>query len=201
MSKLSIVGAGGHTRTLIHIARLNNIELDFIYDNVVNDLKEKILGIQVKLLTQLPIDAKVIISKGTIADKVELTEQFKKRILIDNIIHPKALIEAVQVGNSNQVSPMVYVSNTSSIGSHNVIYTGTVIEHESSIGDFNIVTVNVSICGRVTIGNRCYFGAGSSILPNVSICDDVIIGAGAVVTRDITEKGTYVGVPAKRLIL
>lgn len=201
MSKLSIVGAGGHTRTLIHIARLNNIELDFIYDNVVNDLKENILGIQVKLLTQLPIDAKVIISKGTIADKVELTEQFNKRILIDNIIHPKALIEAVQVGNSNQVSPMVYVSNTSSIGSHNVIYTGTVIEHESSIGDFNIVTVNVSICGRVTIGNRCYFGTGSSILPNVSICDDVIIGAGAVVTRDITEKGTYVGVPAKRLIL
>ena len=201
MSRLSIVGAGGHTRTLIHISRLNNIELDFIYDNVVNKENEEILGIQVKLLGLLPNDANIIISKGTIADKVELTNQYQKRVLIDNIIHPKSLIETVRIGKSNQISPMVYISNTSVIGSHNVIYTGSVIEHESSIGDFNIVTVNVSICGRVSLGNRCYLGAGSTILPNVSICDDVIIGAGAVVTRDIVEKGTYIGVPAKRLIV
>jgi acetyltransferase-like isoleucine patch superfamily enzyme len=33
----------------------------------------------------------------------------------------------------------------------------------------------------------------------VSICDDVVIGAGSVVTKDITESGTYVGNPAVRL--
>jgi serine acetyltransferase len=33
----------------------------------------------------------------------------------------------------------------------------------------------------------------------MSICDDVIIGAGAVVLSNITEKGTYVGIPAKRI--
>jgi len=33
----------------------------------------------------------------------------------------------------------------------------------------------------------------------VTVCDDVVIGAGAVVTKDITEPGTYVGNPAKKI--
>ena len=33
----------------------------------------------------------------------------------------------------------------------------------------------------------------------VTVCDDVVIGAGSVVTKDITEPGTYVGNPARRL--
>jgi len=48
------------------------------------------------------------------------------------------------------------------------------------------------------IGNRVSIGTNATILP-VSICDDVVIGAGSVVTKDITEPGTYCGNPAKRL--
>jgi acetyltransferase-like isoleucine patch superfamily enzyme len=48
------------------------------------------------------------------------------------------------------------------------------------------------------IGNRVSIGTNSTILP-VSICDDVVVGAGAVVTRDITEPGFYVGNPARLL--
>ncbi|GIS45095.1 MAG: hypothetical protein Ct9H90mP16_21650 [Candidatus Poseidoniales archaeon] len=33
----------------------------------------------------------------------------------------------------------------------------------------------------------------------VNICDDVVIGAGSVVTKDITEPGTYAGNPARRM--
>ena len=32
---------------------------------------------------------------------------------------------------------------------------------------------------------------------NINIGDDITIGAGAVVVKNIEEKGTYVGVPAK----
>lgn len=44
------------------------------------------------------------------------------------------------------------------------------------------------------IGNNVSIGSGVTILP-VKICDNVTIGAGAVVTRDITEPGTYRGNP------
>jgi len=48
------------------------------------------------------------------------------------------------------------------------------------------------------IGNRVSIGTNATILP-VSICDDVVIGAGSVVTKDITQPGTYCGNPARKL--
>ena len=48
------------------------------------------------------------------------------------------------------------------------------------------------------IGNRVSIGTNATILP-VSICDDVVVGAGSVVTKDITEPGSYAGNPARKL--
>lgn len=49
-----------------------------------------------------------------------------------------------------------------------------------------------------SIGNNVSIGSNATILP-VSICDSVVIGAGAVVTKNITEPGVYVGNPAKKI--
>lgn len=49
-----------------------------------------------------------------------------------------------------------------------------------------------------TIGNNVSIGSNSTILP-VTICDGCVIGAGAVVTKNITERGVYVGNPAHLL--
>lgn len=51
---------------------------------------------------------------------------------------------------------------------------------------------------ETVIGNRVSIGSNATILP-VRIVDDVVIGAGSVVTRDISEAGTYAGNPARRL--
>jgi acetyltransferase-like isoleucine patch superfamily enzyme len=46
------------------------------------------------------------------------------------------------------------------------------------------------------IGNGVSIGTNATILP-VSICDRVVIGAGAVVTKNISQPGIYVGNPAR----
>jgi acetyltransferase-like isoleucine patch superfamily enzyme len=48
------------------------------------------------------------------------------------------------------------------------------------------------------IGNHVSIGSNATILP-VSICDGVVIGAGAVVTKDISQKGIYAGNPARMI--
>lgn len=48
------------------------------------------------------------------------------------------------------------------------------------------------------IGSNVSIGSNATILP-VTICDGVVIGAGSVVTKDIIEKGIYVGNPAKKI--
>ena len=51
---------------------------------------------------------------------------------------------------------------------------------------------------ETVIGNRVSIGTNATIMP-VSICDDVVVGAGSVVTKDITESGTYAGNPARKI--
>jgi acetyltransferase-like isoleucine patch superfamily enzyme len=48
------------------------------------------------------------------------------------------------------------------------------------------------------IGNHVSIGSNATLLP-VTVCDGVVIGAGAVVTKDIKEKGIYAGNPARLL--
>jgi acetyltransferase-like isoleucine patch superfamily enzyme len=48
------------------------------------------------------------------------------------------------------------------------------------------------------VGNNVSIGTNATILA-VSICDGAVIGAGAVVTRDITERGVYAGSPARKI--
>ena len=48
------------------------------------------------------------------------------------------------------------------------------------------------------LGSHVSVGTNATVLP-VAICDNVVIGAGAVVTKDITEPGIYVGNPARKV--
>ena len=75
----------------------------------------------------------------------------------------------------------------------------TSLSHDVTVGDFFTSGPKTTLAGSVTVGHRVTLGAASTLLPGISICDDVVVGAGAVVNKDITEPGTYVGVPAKRI--
>ena len=53
--------------------------------------------------------------------------------------------------------------------------------------------------GESTIGKGCYFGLRCTVINRIKITEDCIIGAGTVVVKNIGEKGTYVGVPARKV--
>lgn len=86
-----------------------------------------------------------------------------------------------------------YISSNVKIGSH------CNIGHNCFIGTHTMLTSGVIIAGSVSIGSYCWFGVNSTVIDHVDICNYVKIGAGAVVTKNITEPGTYAGIPAKRI--
>jgi len=49
------------------------------------------------------------------------------------------------------------------------------------------------------LGDNVVIGANSVVVGPVEICDNVVVGAMSLVNRSITEPGTYVGIPAKRI--
>lgn len=130
------------------------------------------------------------------------------------IIEPCNLYEC-EIGDDCLVGPFVEIQRGVILGdrtkvqSHSFICSMVTIGRDCFIGH-GVMFINdkfeqgkpaggdLSKWLQTTIGNHVSIGSNATILP-VSICDHVVIGAGAVVTKDITEPGVYVGNPAIRL--
>lgn len=109
------------------------------------------------------------------------------------------IYDFIEYGEGTLICPHCILTTNIKIGKHCQFNIQTSIGHDCKIGDFVTTAPKVSISGNVTIGDRVYIGTGAFIKEKTYICDDVIIGAGAVVLNDITEPGTYVGIPAKKI--
>ena len=51
-----------------------------------------------------------------------------------------------------------------------------------------------------TIGARARIGAGAVLLPGVDVGQGATVAAGALVTRDVPEDATVMGIPARRKV-
>lgn len=77
--------------------------------------------------------------------------------------------------------------------------TGIVIHQNAKIGKNTLLYQNVTVGGGSgpIIGEDCKIFAGACVIGNVRIGDRCVIGANAVVTKDIPDDATVVGVPGK----
>ena len=75
-----------------------------------------------------------------------------------------------------------------------VINGGTIIGNNVNLSHF--VSIGTNNNTPSIIGDNVYVGPNVSIVEDVRIGKNATIGAGAVVTKDVPEKGTAVGVPA-----
>ena len=119
------------------------------------------------------------------------------------------------IGSNTFIGPFVEVQKDAIIGqncrvqSHTFICELVTIGNDCFIGhgvmfvndlfsEGKPANGNNALWKSTNIGNHVSIGSNATILP-VSICDNVVIGAGAVVTKNITKPGIYVGNPAKFL--
>lgn len=119
------------------------------------------------------------------------------------------------IGDNTFVGPFVEIQKDVTIGKNCKIQSHSFICELVTIGNgcfigHGVMFINdlfakggpaqgdKSLWMKTEIGNDVSIGSNATILP-VSICSNVVVGAGAVVTKDITEPGVYVGNPAKLL--
>jgi acetyltransferase-like isoleucine patch superfamily enzyme len=120
------------------------------------------------------------------------------RIGDDCFVGPFTEIQkGVVIGVRTRVQSHAFVCELVTIGDDCFIGHGVMFVNDTfSIG--GPARGNRELWRETVIGNRVSIGSNATILP-VKIADDVVIGAGSVVTRDITEPGTYAGNPARLL--
>jgi acetyltransferase-like isoleucine patch superfamily enzyme len=116
----------------------------------------------------------------------------------DSFIGPFSEVQAgVVIGSRCKVQSHSFVCELVAIGDDVFIGHGVMFINDTFAAD-GPARGDRSLWRGTKIGSRVSIGSNATILP-VKICDDVVIGAGAVVTRDINVRGTYVGNPARRV--
>jgi acetyltransferase-like isoleucine patch superfamily enzyme len=118
----------------------------------------------------------------------------------NNLTHARSWVcMNVGVGFGNYFGPHSTVAAKANLGDFNYINRNASIGHHTMLGSYNHVGPGAIICGNCKIGNSNFFGAGCVIKDDITIGNNIIIGANALVTADLSEKGVYIGSPAKRI--
>ena len=65
------------------------------------------------------------------------------------------------------------------------------IGHNCVIGAHTVIAGCTGISGSVTVGRDCMIGGGVGLVGHITICDKVTISGFSLITKSITEPGTY----------
>ena len=193
-----IFGCGGHSRSVADIILLNDPDARLLFVDGNARPGEKILGFD--LLKEPPEgDFPLFLALGDNAKRKEKYEEMGAENLISVISRTAHVGRGATVQRGCFVANFCHIGPEAVVGANTIVNTAAVIEHEVRIGSHCHIGPNATISGRCVIGDLTFVGVGATIKDYVTVCPRVMIGAGATVVADITEPGTYVGTPARRI--
>ncbi|KSU60400.1 acetyltransferase [[Bacillus] enclensis] len=202
--KLLIIGASGQGKVVADIAlKMNRWQsVAFLDDdeNIHSSMDLEVIGTSSEVSKYIE-EYDVFVGIGNNETRQKVQEKLEKLgAEIPVLIHPTAVIgEQVEIEAGTALMAGSIVNCCTRIGKGCIVNTGSTIDHDNVIGDFAHISPGVHLAGTVKVGLGSWIGIGSTISNNVTITDDCKIGAGAVVIKDITEPGVYVGIPVRRI--
>ena len=196
-----IIGAGGHAKVVADIVLLRGDRITGFLDEIhpAGDFLgyPKLGG--VAEYEKFP-GCSFIIAIGSALERQRISRSMPGAIWY-TAIHPDAVISKIdtRIGEGTVIMADAVVNPGARIGRHCIINSGSIVEHDNRIEDFAHISVGARVAGAVHIGEKTWVEAGAVVSNGVRVCGGCMLGAGAVVVRDITEAGTYVGVPARKI--
>lgn len=205
MSKLLILGAGGHGKVVAEIALLmkkwNGVS--FLDDDA--DLKQ-VIGIPVigKLKNYELFKDKykyAFVAIGNSKLRLKLLERLSQAgFIIPIIVHPfSAVSQTSHLGEGTVVMAGAVINASAHIGKGCIVNTCSSIDHDCILDDGVHISPGAHIGGKVDIGLCTWICIGSSVANNIKIGNHVVVAAGAAVIKNIPDNLMVAGVPAKKI--
>lgn len=206
MSKLLLIGGGGHAKSVISLLKKNN---DYDEIAIIDSKNIEVLGIKTigedKDLPELFKDGYeyAFITVGSIGDSSLRKNLFDIIVeigfKIPNIISKSAIVETDSIGIGNFIGNGVIINAGVELQDNNIINTGAILDHDVKVGSHVHIGPGATLSGGVSIANEAHVGVNSTIIQGLSIGEKTIIGAGTVVIRDIPDKLKVAGNPAREI--
>ena len=190
--KLALYGYGGHAR---EVACQINKEITFFVDDIYsNKIARPISEFN-------PQKYLMMVAVANPKDRETIVNKLPKETEYFTFIHPSAQImdDNIEIGEGGFIGANSIITTNIKLGKHALLNRGNHIGHDTVIGDYFSMMPNSVIGGNVTIGDYVYLGSCSNIREKINLSSDITIGMNAAVVKNISERGTYVGVPVNKL--
>ena len=203
--RIACAGAGGHGKVVADAAlALGRDEVVGFLDDNPELTGRRVIGLQVlgpiALWRDLQIDVLIpAIGANRTRRDIMLREQSRGATGI-TIVHPSAMVSAFASLQAGVVVLAGAVINAgATIDDDVIVNTGSIVEHDCQVGSHAHIAPGCCLGGEARIGEGTLLGIGSRILPGIKVGVWCVVGAGAVVTKDVEDFATVVGIPARRL--
>jgi hypothetical protein len=200
---LLIFGAGGHGRVVVDAALLTHQwQRIVVSDRKLPEHQSELLP-GVSLLdadAALALAPSVHIAIGNNQFRHKEAGGWGHQRLI-SVVHPAAVVSVFSsVAAGCFVAAGAVIGPAATLGMGVIVNHGAVVDHDVEVGAFSHIAPNASLGGHVKVGQRVLIGSGAVVLPSIVIGGDVVVGAGSVVNSNLLEPGTYIGIPARKIL-
>jgi sugar O-acyltransferase (sialic acid O-acetyltransferase NeuD family) len=192
--KQALVGNGGHAREVE--LQMQKKFVKFVDDEYVTGEDEFVLPIS--SFNPEEYELMIAIADSNARDKI--ISRLPSNTNFFSFIHRTAIVsEDLEIGEGAFLGAFSFVSCNVKIGKHAILNRSVHIGHDCVIGNCFSAMPGAIVSGNVNIGNNVYLGTNASIIEKKNMCSNVIVGASSCVVKHITQQGTYVGVPTKKI--
>lgn len=209
MKNLVIIGAGDFAREVSWLVERINRQsaewnlLGFVDDGEVGACAAgyPVLG-KIDWLCRYTEAVWAVCAVGTGAVRKRIWERLKacKNVHPAVLIDPAAVIgRDCEIGGGSIICAGTVLTVDVKVGAHCIINLNCTLGHDCVLEPCCTVNPGTNISGKVHVGECTDIGTGTKLVQGKTVAPNVILGAGAVVSRDIRESGTYVGVPARKV--
>ena len=204
---LILFGGGGQCKSCIDV-----IEMEGKYRiiGIVDSFKQngervgeyRIIGKDVDLPRLIKEYKHCLITFGQVdfspAKKIWYEKIIELGAISPAIISPLACVSRhAKIGCGVIIMHHAIVNAYAKVGDNCIINTKALIEHDSVVENHVHISTAAVVNGGCTVQESVLIGSGAILKQGIKICKGTIIGAGAVVTRSITQKAVYAGIPAR----
>ena len=187
MSKLLIIGAGGHGGVVVDTAELQGIweEIVFLDDRSDVDLvlNHRIIGKLHEYEKFVDKYEYAIVCIGNNEGRLDLIQKLLKvGYKVPVIIHPKASVSKYSsIGEGSVILAGAVINTNARIGMGCIININSCVDHDAVMDDGVHVCSGAVVRSMCSIGRLSYIGAGSCVKSGSKLVEKYILEDGEVI--------------------
>lgn len=203
-----ILGASGLAKEIATVLLWDDYKEDIVFFDNVSEIIDPSIKNKFKILTsesQLKEHFETVDNTFCLGVGSPKNRHFLMQLALSNGGEIKSIISSTamvgefgtEIAEGSIVLSGVTITASVSVDIGCLINKNSILSHDVKVGECVEISPGVKLLGNAEVGAFTSIGTNAVILPKVIVGKNCIVGAGSVVTKNVADGSTVIGIPAK----